>query len=85
MKAKIIIVVLVITNIVCLVFAYAQKVAANEQRELAIAAATEAQEQRTIAEQQAVLADHNAAQAMKAHEMALERLKEAEEALVKCK
>lgn len=89
MKYKIIIIVLVSTNILSLLFAYAQKVAAEEQRQLAEINAVEAQRLSEIATQQAIIAQENAEEAQRQSVIAMEQVeiarKKAQEAEERCK
>lgn len=85
MKSRALIPLLVILNIATLIYAYSQKVVANEQRELATQNAVMAAEQRAIAEE-------NAAEAMRQQQIAVVNAEEArrqqqraEEALERCK
>ena len=71
MKLRIVIIILVITNIAAFLYAYAQKVAADQQRELAISVAEKAQ--------------HNAMEAHRMAETANEQINKLKEEAASCK
>ena len=85
MKFRIIIGILVVTNMACFLFGYLQKVAADEQRELAKAASQEANLQRQIALEQRAIAEANAEEAQRQSVIAMEEARKAREAAQRCK
>lgn len=85
MNSKIIIIVLVVTNLVTLYLFFGQKSSADELRLAAQEAQQEATMQRTIAEEQQKIAEANAVEAMRQHQLAQEQVQEMEARLENCK